>query len=186
MTSTIKLWFAAALAVALTGCGTFAKPTTQEDLDAALKRIASNNVDSALDIIEREIAPAAKTVAPKAPAAAETQTGTASKSAEPPTAAPDAPVSAEHEAEWIDNVDVEKILTNPWLVAVFFLLIQWFEIWYYNRTGKTSKTIDAAEAAMNCKLGIMQKVLYRLWRWRYFQKHPELKNPDKPEEKEKK
>lgn len=179
MTSSTKLWLAAALAVILTGCGVF-KPTAPE-------HIAAGDIDSALDIIEREIVPAEKITAPKAPAAAKTQNGAESKSTDqPPTAAPDVPVSAEHKAEWIDNVDVEKILTNPWLIAVFFLLIQWFEIWYYNRTGKTSKTIDAAEAAMNAKLGIMQKVLYRLWRWRYFKKHPEMKNPDKPEEKEKK
>ena len=83
------------------------------------------------------------------------------------------------------DFDIEKIIKNPWLIAVVFLLIQWFEIWYYNRTGRTSATIDAAEAALSPRLGLMQRVLYRLWRWRYFQKHPERADPDK-NDKEKK
>lgn len=85
-----------------------------------------------------------------------------------------------------DDLDVEKIFKNPWLIAVVFLLIQWFEIWYYNRTGKTSATIDAAEAALSPKLGIMQRVLYRLWRWRYFSKHPDRADPDKDNKETKK
>jgi len=179
-----KPFFAAALAVALTGCGAFTtKPTAPES-------IAAGDVDTALDIIERELIPAEKTSTPKA-TKAETQTGATENTKadpQPTTDGADAPPpAAEHKSSWIDNVDLEKIFSNPWLIAAVFLLIQWFEIWYYNRTGKTSKTIDAAEAAMNAKLGIIQKVLYRLWRWRYFKKHPEKKNPDKPEtEKEKK
>jgi len=81
------------------------------------------------------------------------------------------------------TVDIDKVLTNPWLIAGAFLAIQWFEIWYFNRTGKKSATIDAAEAAMQPKLGIIQRVLYRLWRWIYFWKNKDKKDPDKEEEK---
>ena len=76
------------------------------------------------------------------------------------------------------DFDLDQILKNPWLIAAVFLLIQWFEIWYYSRTGRTSATIDAAEAAISPRLGTVQRILYRLWRWKYFQKHPDRKDPD--------
>ena len=93
--------------------------------------------------------------------------------------------TAQTEKSWIDNVDVDKIFSNPWLIAAVFLAIQWFEIWYFNRTGKRSTTIDAAEAAMQPKLGVVQRVLYWLWRRIYFWKHRDKKDPDKEEEKKK-
>lgn len=93
--------------------------------------------------------------------------------------------AAQAESSWIDNVDLDKVLTSPWLIAGVFLLVQWFEIWYFNRTGKKSATIDAVEAAMAPKLGIVQRALYRLWRWGYFKKHPDKKDPDKQEEEKK-
>ena len=79
-------------------------------------------------------------------------------------------------------MDLDKVLSSPWLIAAVFLLIQWFEIWYYNRTGRKSATIDAAEAAMAPKLGIVQRVLYWVWRRVYFWKHRDQKDPDKEEE----
>ena len=90
------------------------------------------------------------------------------------------------ETSWIDGVDVDKVAANPWLIAGVFLLIQWFEIWYFNRTGKKSTTIDAAEAAMQPKLGIVQRALYWIWRRLYFWKHRDKKDPDKEEEETKK
>ena len=92
---------------------------------------------------------------------------------------------AQTEKSWIDDVDVDKVAANPWLIAGVFLLIQWFEIWYFNRTGKKSTTIDAAEAAMQPKLGIAQRVLYWIWRRLYFWKHRDKKDPDKEEEENK-
>ena len=85
------------------------------------------------------------------------------------------------EKGWLDNMDVDKFFDNPWFIAAFFLAIQWFEIWYFNRTGKKSTTIDAAEAAMQPKLGIVQRVLYWLWRRVYFWKNRDKKDPDKEE-----
>ena len=93
-----------------------------------------------------------------------------------------APVAPQPEKSWIDGVDVDKVATNPWLIAGIFLAIQWFEIWYFNRTGKKSTTIDAAEAAMQPKLGVIQRVLYWIWRRLYFWKHRDKKDPDKEEE----
>ena len=102
-----------------------------------------------------------------------------------PMAAAAAPGAAQPEKSWIDSVDLEKVLTSPWLIAGAFLLIQWFEIWYFNRTGRKSATIDAAEAAMAPKLGIVQLGLYRLWRWVYFWKHKDKRDPDKEGEEKK-
>ena len=79
-------------------------------------------------------------------------------------------------------MDVDKFFDNPWVIAAFFLAIQWFEIWYFNRTGRKSTTIDAAEAAMQPKLGVIQRVLYWIWRRLYFWKHRDKKDPDKEEE----
>lgn len=98
--------------------------------------------------------------------------------------AQDATPAAEAES-WIDTVDIDKTLGNPWLIAGIFLLIQWLEIWYFNRTGRKSATIDAAEAAMQPKLGMIQRILYWLWRRVYFWKHKDQKDPDKEEEKKK-
>jgi hypothetical protein len=92
------------------------------------------------------------------------------------------PTAAQPEKSWIDNVDIDKVFSNPWLIAGVFLLVQWFEIWYFNRTGRKSRTIDAAEAAMQPKLGIIQRILYRIWRWIYFWKNKDKKDPDKEEE----
>lgn len=94
--------------------------------------------------------------------------------------------AAQPEKSWIDSFDIDAVVSNPWLFAGVFLLIQWFEIWYFNRTGRKSKTIDAAEAAMQPKLGIIQRVLYWLWRKIYFWKHRDQKDPDKEEEEKKK
>lgn len=99
------------------------------------------------------------------------------------------PAAATPEKSWVDNVDnvdIDKIASSPWVIAGVFLLIQWFEIWYYNRTGRKSATIDAAEAAMQPKLGIVQRVLYWLWRRLYFWKNRDKKDPDKEEEAKKK
>ena len=85
-----------------------------------------------------------------------------------------------------DSFDIDKIASNPWVIAGVFLLVQWFEIWYFNRTGRKSATIDAAEAAMQPKLGIIQRVLYWVWRRVYFWKRPDQKDPDKEEEEKKK
>lgn len=81
-----------------------------------------------------------------------------------------------------DSFDIDKIASNPWVIAGVFLAIQWAEIWYFNKTGRRSRTIDAAEAAMQPKLGIIQRMLYRLWRWCYFWKNKDKKDPDKEEE----
>lgn len=105
---------------------------------------------------------------------------------EPPAPMPDpvqvadpAPVQITAPVKAQETWDIDKFASNPWLIAAFFLLVQWFEIWYYNRTGKTSVVIDTAEAAMSGKMGLAQRLLYRLWRWRYFAKHPDKKDPDK-------
>ena len=45
--------------------------------------------------------------------------------------------------------------------------------------------LDAAEAAMQPKLGMIQRVLYWLWRRIYFWKHRDQKDPDKEEEAKK-
>ncbi len=90
------------------------------------------------------------------------------------------------EKSWIDNVDVDRVFSNPWLIAGVFLLIQWVEIWYFNRTGKKSKTIDAAEAAMQPKLGIVQRFLYWIWRKLYFWKNRDKKDPDEEQQEEEK
>jgi len=93
--------------------------------------------------------------------------------------------TANTEKSAVERVDIDRIAVNPWVIAGVFLLIQWFEIWYFNRTGRKSATIDAAEAAMAPKLGIVQLGLYRLWRWCYFWKHKDKRDPDKEEEEKK-
>lgn len=110
---------------------------------------------------------------------------------EPPMPLPDpvqvadpAPVQITAPVKAQETWDIDKFASNPWLIAAFFLLVQWFEIWYYNRTGKTSVVIDTAEAAMSGKMGTVQRLLYRLWRWSYFRKHPDKQDPDKKSENE--
>lgn len=105
---------------------------------------------------------------------------------EPPAPMPDpvlvadpAPVQITAPVKAQETWDIDKFASNPWLIAAFFLLVQWFEIWYYNRTGKNSVMIDTAEAAMSGKMGLAQRLIYCLWRWRYFAKHPDKKDPDK-------
>lgn len=212
--------FAVALIVSvavLTGCNSTKKMHDQ---------IESGNIDSALDIIQREIEklhkkttvadaekgtasipettiPEAKVTTVVAPVIEE-NTQTEKKISETQKPESDTVVEqtkakpiegseleqkqeqkaeiAPAEESWIDNFDLEAFLKNPWLIAGIFLLIQWLEIWYYNRTGKTSKTIDSTEAALNSKLGVIQKIAYRIWRNFYFKTHPNKNDPDKKPE----
>ena len=109
---------------------------------------------------------------------------TAEQDAKPP--APLTQGAAQPGNSWIDRVDIDEVMSNPWALLAAFLAIQWFEIWYFNRTGRKSKTVDDAEAAIQPKLGIVQRVLYWIWRRIYFWKNKDKKDPDREkEEKEK-